>query len=133
MADSSFPRTQIIHAASKNGEHMDSYVTEVLFGNLDQSKLSNIVEAVRGVRLMVKNIPPYNVSGGANSNAAVKVLMERLERCRNQYNNPESEAYKRRMRELLEDEDDSRHSKYLKTAANTPPSDPPQPLPTSNT
>ena len=42
----------VIHGASKNGHNMDSYVTEVLFGQeLDEAKrnshLSNIIEAVR--------------------------------------------------------------------------------------
>ncbi len=38
----------VIHATSKQGHNLDSYVTKVLFGHEEgQENLSNIIEAVR--------------------------------------------------------------------------------------
>lgn len=33
--------------------------------------------------------------------------MEKLERCRNQDNNPDSQTYKRKLQEILDEEDDT--------------------------
>ena len=94
----------MIHAASKAGQNVDSYVTDVLFAvgeDGDNPHLGVIIEAVRNIRLMVKNLEPVI------DIKAVKPLLERLEKCRNQENNPDSGAYKRKLQALLnEDEDD---------------------------
>ncbi|QQP52565.1 Putative cdk activating kin, partial [Caligus rogercresseyi] len=75
----------IIHAASKNGQNMDSYVLDVLFGSNDE-KLMTLVESVKNIRLMVKNIEPCPPL------ATIKPISEKLEKCRNQENNPDSQA-----------------------------------------
>ncbi len=48
---------QIIHSASKNGLHMDQYVTDVLFDGVERDKLINIVEAVRSKSLISIYMP----------------------------------------------------------------------------
>jgi cyclin H len=50
---------------------------------------------------MVKNV------GEMPDKNAVKVLEKKLEKCRNQDNNPDSEAYKVKMNKLLNDDDDA--------------------------
>ena len=66
-APSQIALAAVIHAASKGGQNMDVYVTDVLLGgdeiNDDDEKtirLKKIIGAVRNVRLMVKNIKLNN-------------------------------------------------------------------------
>jgi len=97
-APSQLALAAIIHAASRQKQNMDSYVTEMLFEGQGTPAIKNIVSCVRQVRIMVKSIPePVKV---------IKVLCERLDLCRNQDNNPDSAAYKRKLEELI-DEDES--------------------------
>lgn len=39
----------VLHAASKLQENLDSYVTDILFGEDGKGKLEDLIEAVRGV------------------------------------------------------------------------------------
>lgn len=73
----------VLHAASKEQENLDSYVTECLFKDA-KDKLSILIEAVRKIRSLVKMIemPPKD---------KVKFLEKKLEKCRNQENNPDSQ------------------------------------------
>ena len=69
---------------------MDAYVTDVLFsgdfsGEAKKQQLTRLVTAVRNVRLLVKNIAHVDT-------ARVKPILDKLERCRNQDNNPDSHA-----------------------------------------
>ena len=116
-APSQIALAAVIHAASKAGQNMDIYVTDVLFGDNNHStteddperdkRLKNIIDAVRNIRLMVKNIEPASALDMKN----IKRLNERLEKCRNQENNPDSQVYKKKMQEMLEDEDDRKRPK----------------------
>eukprot|EP00088_Acartia_fossae_P038432 TRINITY_DN3983_c0_g1_i1.p1 TRINITY_DN3983_c0_g1~~TRINITY_DN3983_c0_g1_i1.p1 ORF type:complete len:329 (+),score=74.90 TRINITY_DN3983_c0_g1_i1:49-1035(+) len=87
----------IIHAASRQKQNLDSYVTELLFGGQGPDALRNIVTCVRQIRVMVKNMKePVR---------HIKALCDRLEACRNQDNNPDSQAYKRKVEELVDEDD----------------------------
>ncbi|KAH8307029.1 hypothetical protein KR044_003653 [Drosophila immigrans] len=88
----------ILHAASKEQENLDSYVTDLLFVSAPE-KLRSIIEAVRKIRMLVKNYEPPD-------REAVKAIEKKLDKCRNQNNNPDSELYKERLRRLYTDEDD---------------------------
>ena len=52
------------------------------------------------VRLMVKNLEPVM------DIKSIKPLLEKLEKCRNQENNPDSSAYKRKLQALLNEDED---------------------------
>ena len=114
-APSQIALAAVIHAASKGGQNMDVYVTDVLLGgdqmNEDENernkRLQKIIGAVRNVRVMVKNIEPAS----SLDMKTIKILNGRLEKCRNQENNPDSQAYKKKMQEMLEDEDDRKRPK----------------------
>ena len=115
-APSQIALAAVIHAASKAGQNMDVYVTDVLLGgdqlyendeNEKNKRLKKIIEAVRNVRVMVKNKEPAS----SLDMKTIKGLNERLEKCRNQENNPDSQAYKKKMQEMLEDEDDRKRPK----------------------
>lgn len=41
----------VLHAASKLQENLDSYVTDILFGEDGKGKLEDLIEAVRGNRV----------------------------------------------------------------------------------
>ena len=97
----------IIHGAGCNNENVDSYVTDTLFnGNINDEKLKNIIDTVRSkrtkntrciyirlcdcspiseIRLAEKNLKPLDTS-------RIKAINEKLERCRNQENNPDSQS-----------------------------------------
>jgi len=99
FAPSQIALAAIIHAASKMKQNVDSYVTEQLFDGQGNEAITYIITCVRNIRLMVKNIP--ELPGPAQ----VKALCVRLELCRNQDNNPDSSAYKRKLEELVDEED----------------------------
>ena len=49
--------SSVIHAAGRNGENVDSYVTDILVGtNIEDVKLKKIIDAVRNIRVLVKNV-----------------------------------------------------------------------------
>jgi len=97
-APSQLALAAIIHAASRQKQNVDSYVTDLLFEGQGTSAIKNIVNCVRQIRTMVKNVrEPVRT---------IKALCERLDACRNQDNNPDSETYKRKLEELI-DEDES--------------------------
>ena len=59
-----------------------SYVTERLFGDQGEDAIVHIINCVRNIRIMVKDIPDPTPN--------IKNLCGRLEQCRNQENNPDS-------------------------------------------
>ncbi|VVC88226.1 cyclin-H [Leptidea sinapis] len=97
-APSQIALAAVLHAASKEQENLDSYVTDMLFKDAGSDKLAVLIEAVRKIRSMVKM-----VEGPARER--VRAIDKKLDRCRNQENNPDSDIYKQRMREALMDDD----------------------------
>ncbi|XP_065205400.1 cyclin-H [Planococcus citri] len=90
----------ILHSASKNQENLDAYVTETLLGQGNGMQyLNDLIEAVRKIRTLVKTLE-------APGREAIKVIEKRLEVCRNEETNPDSDVYKRKMKEMLYDEDE---------------------------
>lgn len=110
-APSQIALAAVLHAASKEQENLDSYVTDMLFRDAGPDKLAVLIEAVRKIRSLVKM-----VEGPARER--VRTIEKKLDRCRNQENNPVSEIYKRRMREAL-DEDDMPHSGTSRMSLDT--------------
>ncbi|XP_057328838.1 cyclin-H [Microplitis mediator] len=109
-APSQIALAAVLHAASKISANLDNYVTDFLFS---REHLAGIIEAVRKIRSMAKSIDIPNKE-------IVKALEKKLEKCRNQENNPDSEIYKKRMQEMLDEEDlhdDDRYAKIMKDQA----------------
>eukprot|EP00092_Neocalanus_flemingeri_P039509 GFUD01043023.1.p1 GENE.GFUD01043023.1~~GFUD01043023.1.p1 ORF type:complete len:333 (-),score=125.78 GFUD01043023.1:64-1062(-) len=96
-APSQIALAAIIHAASRQKQNLDSYVTESLFGEQGEEAILHIITCVRNIRVMVKNIPEPTPN--------IKLLCTRLEQCRNQDNNPDSLAYKRKIEEVVDEDD----------------------------
>ncbi|XP_070545781.1 cyclin-H-like isoform X4 [Ptychodera flava] len=75
------------------------YVTEALVGKSNRDLLKQTVEQIKRIRYMVKHIDPLDAG-------KIQYLEEKLERCRNQELNPESEIYRRKLEEKLQAEED---------------------------
>lgn len=103
-APSQIALSAILNAASKISSSLDSYVTDILFS---RDHLEGIIEAVRKIRSMAKFIE-------TPTRESVRPLERKLERCRNQENNPDSEIYKQRMQDMLDEEDLLDSEKYAK-------------------
>ncbi|XP_067004763.2 cyclin-H [Anabrus simplex] len=101
----------ILHSVSKIQENLDSYVTGVLFGHPGMDKLANIIEAVRKIRSMVKAVEPIPKD-------AFRQIEKKLEVCRNQRNNPNSQIYKQRMLEMLDDDDERDYARMVQEQAS---------------
>jgi len=88
----------VLQAASKLDERLDSYVTEVLI--TDKQMLQPVVDAVRSIRYNVREkvVETYNRD-------VIRAIEKKLEKCRNQENNPDSKIYKSKMMDELEDEE----------------------------
>ncbi|KAJ8869029.1 hypothetical protein PR048_030575 [Dryococelus australis] len=86
-APSQIALAAILHSASKVQENLDSYVTETLFGQHGADKLASLIECVRKIRTMMRNVetvtPPRDT---------MRQLEKKLEKCRNQENNPASQV-----------------------------------------
>ncbi|XP_008202058.1 cyclin-H isoform X1 [Nasonia vitripennis] len=107
-APSQIALAAMLHAASSTNVNLDSYVTDVLFSG---EHLVAIIEAVRKIRSIAKcvELPPRDL---------VKTLEKKLDKCRNQDNNPDSEVYKQRMQEMFDEEDLIDDEKYAKIVQN---------------
>ena len=68
---------------------------ESLFGEQGEEAILHIVTCARNI-MMVKNIPDPTPN--------MKTPCTRLDQCRNQDNNPDSSAYKRKLEELVDDD-----------------------------
>ncbi|KAF7267027.1 cyclin H [Rhynchophorus ferrugineus] len=90
----------VLHAASKLQENLDSYVTEILFGEGGRDKLEILIDAVRAIRSMEK------MADAATDKNLIKLLDKKLEKCRNPENNPDSDIYKKKMQAMLDEDDD---------------------------
>ncbi|XP_076066551.1 cyclin H [Oratosquilla oratoria] len=86
-APSQIALAAVTTAVSKLGENLDQYVTDILFNN-NQIQLKILIEAVRRIKKMVKN---YHV---LISDATRREIEGKLEKCRNQQNNPNSSEYR---------------------------------------
>lgn len=84
FAPSQIALAAVLHAASKEQENLDNYVIESLFHNT-RSKLKVLIAAVQKIRLMVKNV-------AIPEKEEFRRIEKKLDRCRNQDNNPSSEA-----------------------------------------
>nr|CAG4648710.1 EOG090X080D [Polyphemus pediculus] len=88
----------IIHSASTSKQNVDEYITRILFGD-DSKYLHNLIEAVK-----IPNVP-FNSSNYQPYLGRSVMVRGKLEGCRNPDNNSDSPAYKKRMKESFDDEE----------------------------
>ncbi|XP_033107423.1 cyclin-H-like [Anneissia japonica] len=90
----------LVTSASKSGINIDSYVTDVLLGPENRTGLRDTVNTIKRMKCLVKNIEPLNPE-------IIKKLERKLEKCRNQELNPDSEIYKQKLQAMLDDEEEA--------------------------
>jgi len=108
-APSQIALAAVLQSASKNKENLDAYVTEALLGETGKPKLPNLIGIVRNIRQMVKTVD-------VPSRDIIKQLERKLEMCRNQSNNPDSQAYQHRMQDIEDEEGQRQMEKYSRIA-----------------
>ncbi|XP_015906451.1 cyclin-H [Parasteatoda tepidariorum] len=101
----------IAYGAHKFRENIDGYMEDILFDGYPD-KLSYVLEAIKTMFLMIKN-ETHRIKD--QHRAAIE---KKLEKCRNQENNPSNIAYKRKLEELQDEEDDGPAMKYSKILEN---------------
>nr|CAD7586465.1 unnamed protein product [Timema genevievae] len=109
-APSQIALAAILHSASRLQENLDSYVTGTLFGQHGADKLPNLIECVRS-KTMIKSVDPP-------PRESMVQLEKKLDKCRNQENNPDSQIYKQRMQDMLDEEDDQDNQQHYTTLLN---------------
>ncbi|XP_035825422.1 cyclin-H isoform X2 [Aplysia californica] len=95
--------------ASKEGISLDRYIKEVLLKVASDKEAENMLYQLRRVKFIVKGIE--NVP-----REQAQAIQKKLENCRNQANNPDSDVYKKRMLEKLDEEEDIRVKKRSKVS-----------------
>lgn len=95
----------IAYGVIKFKENLDGYLSDFLFdGHCRQ--LAYVKDAIKSMFLMLKNDSVF-------MNDPMRATLEKkLEKCRNQDNNPSSVAYKRKLEELLDEDDSEPAQKY---------------------
>ncbi|XP_072019917.1 LOW QUALITY PROTEIN: cyclin-H-like [Amphiura filiformis] len=99
FAPSQISLAAIVTSARKQGLNIDEYVTETLLGDRQKEDLPVIIETIKRIRTIVKNVQPLN-------GAQVKQIERKLEKCRNQELNPESEVYKKKAQRQIDLEEE---------------------------
>lgn len=96
----------LLSSASRLEINIDKYVTDVLLsGRSNAQDLPDTINTVKNIRHMVRNMPQLNPD-------VAKQLERKLDKCRNQELNPESEVYKKKLQEQLNAEEEEVHIKH---------------------
>ncbi|OWF49969.1 cyclin-H-like [Mizuhopecten yessoensis] len=97
----------ILTSAAQVGKNMDSYVTGILLQGATKDELEKTIYQIKRLKYMVKSQKPLEKE-------QVGRVQKKLLKCRNQDNNPDSEQYKRKLREMLDDDEDQQTIKRTK-------------------
>lgn len=97
----------VAYGANKFQETLHSYINSLLNRNSNQQEANAAKAAIKSIWAMVHNIE-------VPKKEQVKAIEKRLEKCRNEENNPNSLAYKRKLQEMLEEEEMETAMKYAK-------------------
>ncbi|XP_014679373.1 PREDICTED: cyclin-H-like [Priapulus caudatus] len=100
----------VVYSAQKQGIQLTSYISDILLASADDAQKGKVLGAVKEVIAVVGNVDRLQRD-------KVKQIEKKLEICRNQNNNPESSAFKKRKDRELKDDDRRREQKYARQAA----------------
>ncbi|XP_041356369.1 cyclin-H-like isoform X3 [Gigantopelta aegis] len=106
-APSQIALAAILSSAAKEGISLDSYISQTLMSGGTEDDVKRTMYQLNKLIQMVKNqqMQPKEVT---------QQIQKKLEKCRNQENNPDSEVYKRKMEAMLDDDDEIQASKRAK-------------------
>lgn len=97
----------VLTSASQMGKNMDSYVTETLLQGATPDELKKTIYQIKRIKYMVK-------THKSTEKEFVGRAQRKLSKCRNQANNPDSELYKRKLQEMLDDDEEQQTIKRTK-------------------
>ncbi|KAL5019853.1 hypothetical protein ScPMuIL_002745 [Solemya velum] len=104
FAPSQIALAAILSVTSREGINLDSYVTDVLLEGASEENLKNTIYQIKRIKYMVKAQEPI-------ARDQIQRLQRKLQACRNQDNNPESDVYQKKMEEMFDDEEENRSRK----------------------
>lgn len=107
FAPSQIALAAILASAEADKVSLESYLTDVLLGGAAPDEIKKTVYQLKRIRYMVSTQEPVQKE-------QVGQIQRKLEQCRNQENNPDSEVYKRKIQEMLDDEDEIQTQKRIK-------------------
>lgn len=107
FAPSQIALAAILSSAENDKVSLDSYMSDVLLAGAAPDDVKKTVYQIKRIRYMVSTQEPVQKD-------MVGPIQRKLEQCRNQENNPDSEIYKRKLQEMLDDEDEIQSQKRMK-------------------
>ncbi|XP_052830153.1 cyclin-H isoform X3 [Octopus bimaculoides] len=87
----------ILDSCSLKNIDIMSYVTSVLMKGAESDQKKRAMQQIKLIQITVNN-------QNSLKREHIRQLEKKLEKCRNQENNPDSEVYKKKMQEMFEDE-----------------------------
>lgn len=109
FAPSQIALAACISSAGDDNVSLDKYVTQVLLQNAPVEEVNKMAQQIKRIKFLVKNQEPLQ-------RELIGPVQKKLEMCRNQANNPESDIYKRKLEEMFEEEEENRSRKRAKVA-----------------
>lgn len=107
FAPSQIALAAILSSAENDKISLDSYLTDALLAGASPEEVKKTVYQIKRIRYMVSSQEPLQKD-------QIGRVQKKLEQCRNQDNNPDSEVYKRKIQEMLEDEDEFQTQKRIR-------------------
>lgn len=107
FAPSQIALAAILSSAENDKVSLDSYMSDVLLAGAAPEDVKKTVYQIKRIRYMVSTQEPVQKD-------QVGPIQRKLEHCRNQENNPDSEIYKRKLQEMLDDEDEIQSQKRMR-------------------
>ncbi|XP_048750256.1 cyclin-H-like [Ostrea edulis] len=99
--------TAVLVSAAKEKANLDRYVAETLLKGMSSEEIKKLQLQIKKLRHMVKSQEQI-------SREQMTHLQRKLDTCRNPENNPESEVYKRKLQDMLEEDDEIQTKKRKK-------------------
>ncbi|KAI1280854.1 Cyclin-H [Halotydeus destructor] len=106
FAPSQIALAAVVYAGAKNGVDLDSYLTDILLADAP-NKIEHLSEVMKTLWNMIQAIE-------SPDKGAVKAIDKKLETCRSQVNNPDSQEYKRANQDGGGGDEDEPVRKYVK-------------------
>jgi len=97
FAPSQMALAALLSSGSKIGINLDNYVGQTLLASGGNEALKKTCEHIKKIRYMVRNIDQLNRD-------EVRAIEQKLSKCRNQNNNPDSEEYAKNLADMWDEE-----------------------------
>lgn len=107
FAPSQIALAAILTSAESDKISLDSYLADMLLAGCSSEEVKKTVYQIKRIKYMVSSQEPLQKD-------QIGSIQRKLEQCRNQENNPDSDIYKRKLQEMLDDEDEIQTQKRIR-------------------